>query len=214
MLRKKTLVCLAAFLAVLLTTGCSTTGGRVESGFLGDSSVYSALKLHPDYSDIKVYRTSSKPLANYDRFILPPVKIYLSEQGLNRNVTKEELAELGQFFWNKVYDALSDRYPITHVPGRNVAILRLAITDADPNLALMNIHPGTLIMGGGLGGASVEAELIDSVSGKRVSAALASSKGKRYEYASGLTKWGHTEGVLKDWAELIRKRVDEDPGVN
>jgi len=213
MYKKQVAALLTAILAILLITGCSAKSGRVESGFLGDKSVYAALQPHPKYSDIKVYRTSPKPLAAYDRFMIPPVKIYLSEQGLKRNLNQEELAELGQFFWNEVYDALSERYSITHIPGERVAIIRLAITDADPNTALMNIRPGSMILGGGLGGAAIEAELIDSLSGKRVAAAMASSKGKRYKYAAGPSKWEHAEGVLKDWAELIRKRVDEDHGV-
>ncbi len=192
--------------------GCAAKNQSPYSGFLGDQAFYSKLSKHPELEGVKVFRKNEHPLAEYDSFILPPVKIYLSEVGRSRDVTPEELNELAQFFRNSVYEALRDRYRITNVPGPGVAILRLAITDADPNLALMNVHPGSLLIGGGLGGASVEAELVDSTSGEQVAAAIASSKGKRYEYTSGLTRWGHTHALLSDWAKVIRKRVDEDHG--
>ena len=203
--------CFALLSAAVVLTGCAAKKST-SSGFLGDSSVYRRLSPHPTLAGVKVSRTSNAPLRDYDSFIIPPVKIYLSEQGQSRDISRSELSELAQFFRNEVHGSLKDRYRITKTSGPRTAILRLAITDADPNIALMNVHPGSLLTGGGLGGASAEFELVDSVTGQPVVRATASSKGKRYKYASGLSKWGHTKGVLSDWASIIRKRVDEDHG--
>ncbi len=203
---------LAIILALLLLTGCTTRSKESYSGFLGDDAVYARLEPAPEMEGVKVYRKIPKPLAEYDAFILPPVKVYLNSEGRKRKVSDEELNELGQFFHNSVYEALRDRYRITNIPGPGVAILRLAITDADPNTSALDLSPGALIPGGGLGGASVEAELVDSVTGEQIAVALASSEGKRYEFIAGMSRWGHTQALLSEWAEMIRKRVDEDHG--
>ncbi len=195
----------------VLLSGCSAKKASY-SGFLGDQSVYSELKDHPKFDGVKVFRKSVTPLAGYTAFIIPPVKVYLNAEGREREISHEELAELAQFFRNAVHEQISSAYRVTNTPGPGVAILRLAITDADPNIRALNVHPGSLLIGGGLGGASAEIELTDSVSGETLVAAMASSKGKAYNYASGLSRWGHTEGVMTEWAELIRKRIDEDNG--
>lgn len=199
-------VCLAFVL-----TGCASKQ-PAHSGFLGDAGVYRAMKPDPELEGVQVFKTTPYPLAGYASFIVPPVSIYLSEQGRERGVSEEDLRDLAAKFRTAVIEALGSKYQVVDAPSPNVAILRLAITDADPNIPLMNIHPGSLLTGGGLGGATAEAELVDSVSGRRVAAFLASSKGKRYDYTAGLTKWGHTEAVLKDWASVIGERVHKARG--
>jgi hypothetical protein len=195
--------------AALFATGCS--GKRVvsNSGFLGDQTVYEALKDHPEFEGVRVVRYQDPSVLKDSAFIVPPVKIYLSKEGSEREVPPEELAELAVFFRNEVLETLQGTYQITNIPGPDTRILRLAITDADPNLPALNIHPGTVISGAGLGGATIEMSVEDSATGQVIVAALASRAGARYNYAAGLTKWGHTKAVLEDFAKLIRQRLDE-----
>lgn len=213
MLRNTLKISILLLICGTFLCGCSAKKAS-NSGFLGDESVYARLKDHPKFDGVKVFRISATPLAGYTAFIIPPVKVYLNAEGRKREVPENELAELAQFFRNAVHDEISSGYRVTNTPGPGVAILRIAITDADPNIQALNIHPGSLLIGGGLGGASAEVELTDSVSGNTIVAALASSRGKSYNYASGLSRWGHTEGVITEWAKVIRQRIDEDNGKN
>ena len=188
---------------------CSTQKVASGSGFLGDPSVYAALKPHPSFEGVQVVRYQDPSVLKGARFIVPPVKIYLNKEGMERNIKSEELAELAVFFRNEIDEALGDAYSITNIPGPNVKILRLAISDADPNVPLLNIHPGTVVSGVGLGGATVEMAIEDSTTGELIIAATASQPGSRYKYVSGLSKWGHTKEVLSGFAGLIRQRLDE-----
>lgn len=209
----KKLNVIALLLLSLLISACAPKD-KAGSGFLGDAAVYSGLKPHPELDGLMVYRTSEHPLAEYELFIIPPVKIYLNAAGRKRELEEEDLAELAKTFHNEVLEAVDKDFQITNIPGPRTAIIRLALTDADPNIQLLNVHPGAVLTGAGLGGATAEYELVDSESGLVIAAGVASSKGKRYEYHRGLSKWGHTEGVFKEWAGMIRDRIREDHNIN
>ncbi len=76
----------------------------------------------------------------------------------------------------------------------------------------MNIHPATKLSGVGLGGASMEAEAIDSVSGRRVFAVVDTRQGSRFALTAGLSELGHAKQVITHWVERFVKRVDEAHG--
>jgi len=67
-------------------------------------------------------------------------------------------------------------------------------------------------MGGGLGGAGAEMELVDSVSGKILGAAIDNQKGSRLSIGAGLTWYGHAEEVMENWAKDLKKFVDKAHG--
>ena len=68
------------------------------------------------------------------------------------------------------------------------------------------------MMGGGLGGAGAEMELVDSVSGERIAAAIDNQKGSRLDISGGLTWYGNAETILDKWAEDVKKFVDKAHG--
>ncbi len=53
-------------------------------------------------------------------------------------------------------------------------------------------------MGGGLGGAEAEMELVDSQSGQRIAAAIDNQKGSRMSIGAGLKLYGHAEEVMEN----------------
>ena len=64
------------------------------------------------------------------------------------------------------------------------------------------------ITGVGLGGASMEAELLDSLTGEQVGAVVQNQKGSRLSM-SGTKEWGDAKAVMDEWAKRFRKRLDE-----
>jgi hypothetical protein len=89
-----------------------------------------------------------------------------------------------------------------------VARFRLAITDLDKSSPVLNAIPQTKLVGTGLGGASMEGELLDSVTGEQIAAVVQSQVGKRLSL-EGLSKWGDAKAVIDDWAETFVERLDE-----
>ena len=74
-----------------------------------------------------------------------------------------KLDELCEYMDGAIREALGDRYPVVDEPGPGVARLRVAITDIDKSNPVLNALPQMQLTGSGIGGASMEAELLDSV---------------------------------------------------
>jgi hypothetical protein len=72
----------------------------------------------------------------------------------------------------------------------------------------MSVVPTANIIGIGLGGASMEAEVVDSLTGEQIGAVIESQKGKRLSL-KGLSKWGDAKAVMNGWAKRFKERLDE-----
>ncbi len=68
------------------------------------------------------------------------------------------------------------------------------------------------LSGVGLGGASMEAEAIDSQSGERVLAVIDSQMGNRLSIVPGLDPLGHAKQVIRRWVKRFVKRMDKVHG--
>ncbi len=199
-MKKTTLLTVLALVLMALQCGCSAElGGR--KGFLSD---YSRLQRHSDVS----YRYLGPTLASYSQFIVDPVAIHFDAGSKASKISAENVADMQNYMHAALLSALSDRYLIVYQPGPGVARLRVALTDLKKSKVLMNIHPGSKLMGSGLGGASLEAELVDSQSGTQIAALVESQLGNRLSL-EGLSKWGDAKAVMDDWAERLRQRIAE-----
>ena len=67
------------------------------------------------------------------------------------------------------------------------------------------------LLGSGLGGASLEAEILDSVSHEQLAALVESKLGNRFRL-EGLAKWGDAKRIMDNWAKWVRERLDEAHG--
>ena len=65
----------------------------------------------------------------------------------------------------------------------------------------------------GRGGASMEAEAIDSQTRERVIAVVDSRQGSRASIGAGLQTFGHAKQVMDFWVERFIKQLDKAHGV-
>ena len=68
------------------------------------------------------------------------------------------------------------------------------------------------LTGAGLGGASGEGEVLDSVTGKRIIAAADSRMGDM-SYGAGLSTLGHAKQVIELWAERFVNVMRKTHGI-
>ena len=188
-------------------TACASSP-QERTGFLSD---YSKLKKNPNFDGSYIYINRNLPLRNYSKFIINPVQVRLTKEGRDREVDRSKLIELSKYTRKIIAIELKKSgYDIVRNPGPGTMTIRLALTDVKPAKIALNIHPGTIIFGMGLGGASGEAEFIDSVTGEVIAAAIESQKGERG--FDGLTKYGNTENVVERWAKRLALRMDKAHG--
>ena len=191
---------------ILLCACATTVSEQDQSGFLSD---YSKLERIDDSALLFIDETAG----DYSSFIIEPVVITFRQPLDKQDFTDEELSELTAYYEEAVTEALSrnEGYPIVERPGPGVARMRIGITDVEETIGVLNISIYTKITGLGLGGASFEGEIVDSVSGKQLAAAVRWGTGSRILKA-GITHMGDAKIAINRWAKDLRAQVDEAHG--
>jgi len=192
-------IMLAVFAVV---SACATIDEPEQKGFLSD---YSKL----ERADDGQWRYASGKIGNYSKFYIEPISDLMSPSN-REHFSAKGIEELKEHFVTKVTAALTkdDGYEVVSGPGPGVVTLRLAITEVDASIAALNITIYTKATGAGLGGIAAEGEVVDSVTGEQIVAAIRWGAGSRVLRA-GLSKLGDAKLVIDRWAAEFRKRIDQ-----
>ena len=198
-------ICFGAIVSAM-AAGCATVQDPGRTGFLSDYS-----KLKEIEENHLVYDSGN--FGNYSKFIIEPVAMLYRQPEEKRVFDDEELEDLQAHFATKVREALieDDGYQVVEVPGAGTATLRIGITDVDDTIGVLNVTIYTKITGAGLGGAAMEGEVVDSVTGEQIAAVIRWGSGSRILRA-GFTHTGDAKIVIDRWAKDLRKRIDEAHG--
>jgi hypothetical protein len=168
-----------------------------------------------DYSKLQKESGSSLRYVNeaavdkYSTFIIDPVKVvYREDVKAKDKLTEQQETDLTNYMYRKLVEAVQGAgKKIGNEPGPGVARVRVALTDAD-STNFINILPQASLLGVGIGGASMEAEVVDSVTGEQIGAVIDSDKGGRIPFTN-LGTWTAAKKVMDDWAERFQKRLEE-----
>jgi len=211
---------IAVLTATLIVSGCAVTkqARSVEkSGFLGD---YSKLKSGEKDRSLLYYENPAAVWPSYDKVLLDPVRVYTSpESGLGK-VSREELQSIVNYFDASVRTALEADYKIVDKPGPGTIRIRIALTDAagskeisdtisnvlPPGIAISLLKEAFTGKALGVGDASVEVELLDSVSDDRLAAAVDARVGGK-TFKGKFDKWDDVKKSIDYWSEKLRSRL-------
>jgi len=191
----------------LLLAGCAAPVSQQEqTGFLSD---YSKLELLEDGRIIYV----NERAVEYESFIIDPIVILFERDEDYSEFTDEELEKLKEYAVKELTEQLSkgDGYSIVSEPGPGIGRFRFGITDVDDTIGVLNLSIYTKITGLGLGGLAAEGELVDSVTGEQLLAAIRWGSGSRVLRA-GLTRTGDAKIAIDKWARDLRRIFDEKRG--
>ena len=203
-MNKKLISSLMLFV-VFAFAGCGSKQ-MITTGFLSD---YSKLQVKSDNALRYVNKQAAK---KYTKFIIDPVAIHFhSKSKIAKKAKPEDLQKLQQYFYGAIVKALKPDYEVVFQAGPGVARVKIAITDLAKSNVVLNAIPQTKLSGVGLGGATMEAEIVDTITGEQIAAVVHAQKGSRISLA-GLKTWGYAEAVMDDWAKRFRKRLDEVHG--
>ncbi len=195
---------LAIVCHVLILSGCANPVVEQEhSGFLSD---YSGL----EQVDSSTYIYLNEKLAGYSSFIIEPLVILYDRDPVNPEFSDEELDDLNDYFVKTMTRILTedDTYQVVTEPGPGVARYRIGITDLDATNGALNVTIYTKVTGAGLGGIATETEMVDSVTGEQLSAAIRWGSGSRVLQA-GFTRAGDAKILINRWIKDTRKAMDE-----
>lgn len=209
----------ALLAGVLLLTGCAA-GGMTDvkkTGFLTD---YGQLKPGGDDRAALVYIKSGVDYKTYNKLMFERIVVLLSDSAEYRAVDPATLKEMTDYYQNALFNAFKDGYEIVDQPGPGVLRVRVAITQLKPSNPTANtlstIIPVGIVAAGatkavsgdnlGTGEAATEMEVLDSVSGERLAAAVDRRQGGKGVFRG---KWEDTKEAFDFWAKRFRQRLDE-----
>lgn len=193
-------------LLVAFLVGCANPVTEQErTNFISN---YDSLKQVTDTQ----YAFNGGKLGGYTSFIIdrPKVLFTLQTEGKENVFTEEEVQDLVDYYHDRLKMAISqkDGYALTDKPAKGVARIRVGLTALDKTVGALNLLIYTKITGAGLGGAAMEGEMVDSVTGEQLSAVIQWGSGSRILRA-GFTKLGDAKLQINKWSKMLRKSIDE-----
>jgi|CXWL01.1.fsa_nt_gi hypothetical protein len=178
--------------------GCASTPAQTRTGFISD---YGRLQK----AESGAMRYLSPELREYKRYMVNPVELRIQRDVLDPN----ERAEVATYMRDALTRILKAQgFDLTSQPGVGVATVRVAITDIQLSKWYLNLHPASKATGAGSGGASMEAEVIDSVTGKQLAAVVQAGHGNQFELDT-FSKLDDVKDVIDKWADAAAARLKE-----
>ncbi len=185
--------------SIFQMVGCASTAPPM-TGFLSD---YSSLAKGKDGA----LRYINPELREYSRFIVAPVQ--MRTQRTPPVLDSKERGEIARYMRDSLRKVLRESgFELTDNADAGVGMIRVAITDVQKSKWYLNLHPGTKLTGAGLGGASMEGEVVDSVTGKQLGAVVQSGKGNQFELDT-FSELDDVKDVIDDWSKAAGERLKE-----
>lgn len=195
-------------LIILFLAGC-VMSPPPTSGFFEDYS-----KLHPgQYSQRSLlwWKKDGLATARYKKLLIDSIIVHYHPEA-KRESSPNELKELTEYARNTVIEELQPAIPVVDTPGPDVLRMRAAVTDVIPACPLINIVAiAAIFIPIDMGGAAIEAEFLDSVTGERVAAVVDKKLGNPLFFWRSVTTWGYTKGTFKSWARDLKTAITTNP---
>jgi len=216
---------IAAMTGSVLLSGCSSTyqSRSVEgSGFLTN---YSQLKDQGGDTAALSYIDPSVDFREYNKIMIDPIRAYAKDpESKMAKLPKEQQQVLLNYFDAALREELKDDYILVNQPGPGVLRLRIAITEAQGSKVVLDtistVLPIGLVASAGkalitgkhlnVGEIGAEVEGIDSMTGKRVFAAVDARVGRKITFRfDKWSKWHTAKSAMDYWAERMEERLSE-----
>ena len=211
----------AGLLAIALA-GCAVTEktqpeAAQNSGFLRD---YSQLQPGDKEQAGLVYWNPNAQWTRYNKVMVDPVTLILRP---DTDISPEDQARLSKYYGDKLREDLAKNFTLVNKPGPGVMRVRVALTDAEaatgglrtvsvivPQARLLNtgydLATGSYAF---VGTAQSEGEILDSMTGERLAAAVDRRYGGLSVKNAGVWKWGDAEHIMDYWADKLSTKLAE-----
>jgi hypothetical protein len=213
--------CIFFCLILLGAAGCASKKPQY-SGFL---ETYPEFQPGPKGGVDLVYLKEGVDLKKYHKVMLDNIIFFTDPGAQFKGVEADELKKLEDSFHSALKTEMEKEYPyvsypIVNDPGPDVMKLRVAVTSLNPGRpvvcgAAMAVLPLSLTVGEvkeavtgkniGTGTASIEAEMLDSMTNERIAAAIDTFNGSK---DSCVEKEGLAHEAFGFWAERLRFFMD------
>lgn len=213
------LVTLTLAAVALSSTGCGIIkplrqrrGEAEHAGFLRD---YSQLQPQEGYKAKEVYINPQAAWSQYSAVYIDSVTMWVNDP--NKAPSREDQQMLTDMLYKALSDKVGEKFTLAGRPGPGVIRVRAALTQAKGAKVALNavttVIPQLRVLAtvGGVaadtaalvGSASIEGELVDSVTNERLVAAIDAVAGTK-GLLRAFSKWADVQYACNDWAERLR----------
>lgn len=212
---------IAMLFCSLFFVGCfSTEQARhadKQSGFLKD---YSMLKEGEGDEALLVYKNPKADWQKYTKIMIDPVQVWAGKDSDVKKLSKEDLKNVTALINSAIEKAFKKDFQIVTTPGADTLNLKVALTDGESSSPVSDTLSSVIPVGVALsfltraavghhlavGKASVEAELVDSVTNERLLAGMDTrygGKGIKGKFDS----WADVHEAFEFWATRLNKKL-------
>lgn len=217
------------FLFCTLILGCSN---RLQvpdskSGFLED---YHLFKPNP-YNENSWVRTSRgfklNDLSNYQAIAVAPIEVWLKSNTPYQIKDENKQQRLTAYFEQQIKAKVGDKFQIVPPGTKKSLLVKIAITNIEeraPEMEALDILPFRIVMNAGesayllatdqkaiIGNASIEAELVDSDSGKGLVAIIVNNTSGEINVADNETNIDSIKAIVDDWVNKLVNAINNKP---
>jgi hypothetical protein len=197
----------AVFIGLISLQGCTKPAGRTD--FLASPM---ELMPCPESKEKLWWERPSFNWHSYKKVIIDPIAV-VGDAAVGDNAPERaEILEMEQYFQKSVAEKLAPEFAVVREPGPDVLRIRPAITRVDRANPLVNVvTTAAVFIPLDMGGASIEVEFLDSLTGERLAAMVETKSGTPLQLIASLSQYGHAENAMDDWASELKIALLDNP---
>lgn len=195
------------FIGLISLQGCAKPAGRTD--FLASPV---ELMPCPESKEKLWWERPGFNWHSYKKVMIDPVAVVGDAAGGENAPGRAEILELERYFQKSVAEKLAPEFAIVREPGPDVLRIRPAITRVDRANPLVNVvTTAAVFIPLDMGGASIEVEILDSLTGERLAAMVETKSGNPLQLIASLSQYGHAENAMDDWASELKTALLDNP---
>lgn len=216
------LICLTVLCAVGLLTSCASTEQMRTASSSGFLNNYEQLKPGKNDQALLIYRAPDLGHKKYTEVIIDPITVYPAEKSKLLKLPQDQIQILIDYFDAAVREKVGEILTITDTPSAETMRLRIALTEAGASRPLRDVTSTIMPYGiainllkktvtgthSAVGRAQAEIEVLDSISGRRLGAAVDARSGGKSPQGI-FDQWNDVKKVFDFWSDRIRDRIIE-----
>jgi hypothetical protein len=222
-MKKNTIGIITAIMVGVLAGGCASTYQTRSvsgSGFLSD---YSQLQKRGGDTAMLSYIDPKADFRAYDKIMIDPIRAYAKDKNSGiAKMSKEDQKHLLNYFDAALREQLKTDYTLVNQPGPGVLRLRIAVTEASSSKVILDTASSIIPFGAAasaakavvtgkhlsVGEIGAECEGVDSLTGKRLFAAVDARVGQKWTLKfDKFNKWHTAEDAFDFWATQLKTRL-------
>lgn len=192
---------------LLLSAGCANQRAW-PSGFLTHNAQLQAT----GHGDDAAYVRPGINWKAYRYVYIEPAGVRPSTPGAV-DVTPKQQAELTAYLQQATTEAFRDRFTVVDKPGLDTLRIRAAITEVGEANPWVNIPAAIIAYPIDYGGVTVEMEIVDATTGRRLCALMASRTGHPLQLAEHFNWLGHARRGVDRCVDRLRTTIQELPSL-